>query len=157
MLKPIFTVKPEGLDVSSLSMKHLAACLELDELALGGLWTSAQWQKELNDTERLCLGIFNDSKLIALACGWLIVDELHISAIAVHPKHRRCGLAHMILTKLLENAQIRGSKRATLEVQSSNTAAKALYKHCGFITKGSRTNYYKDGSDALILWRNLGF
>ena len=39
-----------------LSAKHLIACFELDQIALHGLWTKKQWEKELTDSKRLCFG-----------------------------------------------------------------------------------------------------
>ena len=71
-----------------------------DQLALKGLWNKNQWEKELSDSQRLCNGIFDTSNLIALGCGWIVGDELHLTAIAVHPKHRRRGLAQTIISSL---------------------------------------------------------
>ncbi len=143
------------LEVIALKPENLNACIKLDQLVLEGLWSKQQWKKELSDSKRLCLGIFDRSNLIAFVCGWLIVDELHLTAIAVHPLHRRLGLAKVVLTNLLLIATKKGCRRATLEVNSSNSAALALYKSSGFETAGSRRNYYKNGSDALIQWKSL--
>ncbi len=144
-------------EVISLGPEHIKACLELDNIALGGLWTKEQWHKELIDPRRLCLGMFKLSKLIAVGCGWLILDELHLTAIAVHPQFRRNGYACYLLTTLMKHAYISGSTRATLEVNNTNIAAKALYKSCGFQTAGCRSRYYKDGSDAIIQWCTLNY
>ena len=150
-----FKPKSHFMEVIPLGLEHKSACLELNELALNGLWGEKQWEQELIDPRRLCIGILKRSKLLALACGWLVLDELQLTAIAVHPEHRRIGLARLVLSALLEKAQLAGSKRATLEVADTNLAAKSLYKSCGFITSGYRHSYYKDGSDALIQWRHL--
>ena len=129
--------------------------MKLDQLVLKGLWNKQQWEKELSDSQRLCIGIIDNSNLIAFGCGWMIVDELHLTAIAVHPDHRRIGLGQIILSNLFDQAANKGCERATLEVKSDNTAALALYKSCGFKTAGCRSNYYKNGSDAIIQWRSL--
>ena len=138
-----------------LDQRHLKACIDLDNIALNGLWTQGQWEKELNNKEKLCLGIMKNRDLLAFVCGWLIIDEIHITAIAVHPQYRKKGLAKTLLKTLLAKAKAKGSKLATLEVSSKNSAAKALYKSVGFITKGNRPCYYKNGSDALIQWYSL--
>ena len=144
-----------SMEVISLNSEDLNSCLELDGIALKGLWSKDQWEKELSDSRRLCLGIFDSSKLIALGCGWIIVDELHLTAVAVHPKHRRLGLAQLILSNLFIKALNRGCDRVTLEVKSDDDAALGLYKSCGFKTAGYRRNYYKIGTDAFIQWRSL--
>ncbi len=138
-----------------LKLEHLNSCIELDKIALGGLWNKGQWRKELIDPGRLCLGIINGSNLLAIACGWLIIDEFHLTAIAVHPDFRRKGLAQLLLSTLLKEAESQGSKRATLEVEITNDSAKALYESCGFKVAGCRSRYYKNGSDALIQWKHL--
>ncbi len=138
-----------------LEANHLGACLQLDRNALQGLWTPEQWRQELLDADRICLGIPAGRKLLAVACGWLVVDELQISLIAVAPNHRRQGLGKKVLLALLQQARARGARRATLEVASCNHAGLALYQRCGFKSAGSRRGYYSDGRDALIQWCDL--
>ena len=147
--------KELSFEVISLSLENLNVCLDLDEISLQGLWSKKQWEKELTCPQRICKGIFNFSKLIAFGCGWIVLDEFHLTAIAVHPSHRRLGLAQKLLTNLLREAIDKGCTTSTLEVKNNNLAALALYKGCGFKTKGCRNNYYKNGADALIQWRSL--
>ena len=149
------TSKEESSKVISLTLENLNDCLALDEIALKGLWSKNQWRNELSESQKLCLGIFESSKLIALGCGHVVLDELHLTAIAVHPKFRRRGLAKKILSSLFLKAIRANCTRATLEVKSDNLKAIGLYSSFGFITTGCRTNYYKDGTDAFIQWRSL--
>ncbi len=145
------------LKVISIGVEYLNDCFELDEIALHGLWSKSQWEKELSDSRKVCLGIFFKSNLISLACGWIILRKLNITAIAVHPEQRGFGLGTKILKVLLRKAHVLGAKEATLEVKSTNYSANALYKKFGFEISGMRKNYYKDGSDALILSLNLNY
>ena len=133
----------------------LEACLALDATALGGFWSSAQWLKELEDDRRICLGLVTGEVLIGVACGWLVLDELHITVLAVDPSHRRQGNGHLLLLGLLQRARQNGAIHATLEVASDNKAAIDLYARCGFRAAGCRKGYYRDGRDALIQWRQL--
>ena len=143
------------MELITLALKDANDCSELDEISLNGLWSKQQWEEELSNSNRLCFGIFISSKLVALACGWLVVGELQLTVVAVHPEHRREGLARLVLLRLLKQARFLSATEATLEVDSNNFAATSLYKSCGFITTGERPNYYKNGSDALIQWRSL--
>ncbi len=61
---------------------QLQACLALDRRSLGGLWSASQWQVELADPSRPVIGLLRGEQLWALASGWLILDELHITAVA---------------------------------------------------------------------------
>ncbi|MCP9849047.1 GNAT family N-acetyltransferase [Cyanobium sp. Morenito 9A2] len=139
-----------------LGEAQLAGCLALDQAALGGFWSAGQWATELVDPRRPGLGLWRQGALVAMACGWLIVDELHLSLVVVDPRQRRQGLGRRVVEALLERAEGLGAKRATLEVAADNVAALGLYGALGFQTAGRRCGYYRDGRDALIQWRNLG-
>lgn len=139
----------------ALGLEQLQTCVDLDQRALGGLWTTEQWQRELEDPRRPCWGLLQGDALVALACGWLVVDELHITAVAVDPAQRRQGLGRQVLELLLAQAATQGAAHATLEVAAGNAAALALYGRCGFSTAGVRRAYYRNGDDALVQWRRL--
>jgi [ribosomal protein S18]-alanine N-acetyltransferase len=133
-----------------LGPADLEGCLSLDRLALGGLWDRVQWQVELKTAGRLCLGLDGPLGLEALASGWLVVDELQIMVVAVHPACRRRGRGQRVLGALLQEARQRKAQQATLEVAAGNRAARALYAALGFRTQGRRCRYYRNGEDALI-------
>ena len=128
------------------------ACLALDQRTLNGLWTAEQWRRELDDPRRLCIGVVQIDVLWGVACGWMVADELHITAVAVDPDRRRSGHGGLLLQALLQRARQHGAVHATLEVASDNFAALALYAKAGFLTAGTRSGYYSDGRDALIQW-----
>jgi ribosomal-protein-alanine N-acetyltransferase len=141
--------------IRPLGPEALEACLELDGAALGGFWNRQQWQTELVEAKRPCLGLWLGAHLQALACGWLVVDELHITAVAVHPQQRSRGLGGRVLAALLLEGTAQGAAHATLEVAADNGAAQALYAAAGFKTAGIRRAYYRNGQDALIQWLKL--
>ena len=148
-------VNGSSLRLLRLDSSWLAACLALDRRALDGFWSEAQWQRELAEPNRICLGLVNEAELRGFACGWLVVDELQITAVAVDPDHRQIGCGGRLLRALLTQAQQWGARRATLEVAADNAAARALYAAEGFTTAGCRSRYYSDGRDALIQWLEL--
>ncbi len=147
---------PAALRLAPLGPADLDACLALDRAALGGLWTARQWQTELAAAERPGLGLWRGPALLGLTCGWLVLDELHITVVAVHPAQRRRGLARRLLEALLAEAAGRGARHATLEVAADNGPAQALYGALAFRTAGVRRRYYRNGQDALIQWRQIG-
>ena len=73
----------QAMEVIHLGPEQINACMELNQLALNGLWSKQQWIQELIDSRSLCMGVLKSSTLLALACGWLVVDELHLTAIGV--------------------------------------------------------------------------
>lgn len=85
---------------------------------------------------------------------WLILEEAHITNIAVHPEMRRQGVGSFLLGEMIRRAAHRGCRRMTLEVRVSNEAAQVMYHKFGFSPKGVRRGYYTDTrEDAIIMWR----
>lgn len=138
-----------------LAPGHALACRDLDQTALGGLWSLDQWQRELEEEQRPGIGLRQGQDLLAMACGWLVLDELHITLVAVAPGHRRRGFGRWVLGELMESCVRRGATRATLEVAAGNGPGQGLYEALGFRTAGIRHGYYRNGEDALIQWVNL--
>ena len=136
---------------------HLNDCMDLDQKSLKGLWTKSQWRRELTDSKRICLGLIDleTQKLLGLCSAWLIKDELHITSIAVHPIHQRKGLGKFLLSDLIKRSSSLRTNQIHLEVKDTNKPAKALYKSMGFKPVGNRSNFYKDGSDAVLLTKEI--
>ena len=93
------------------------------------------------------------ASIIGFAGLWLMVDEAHITTIAMHPDHRGLGLGEFLLVSLVDIAYSINAKWVTLEVRVSNAPAQNLYHKYGFREAGVRRRYYSDNQeDALIMW-----
>ncbi len=91
--------------------------------------------------------------IVGFAGLWLMVDEAHVTTIAVHPDHRHRGVGELMLAALIEHAYDIGARVVTLEVRVSNAVAQGLYRKYGFREAGIRRRYYSDNDeDALIMW-----
>jgi ribosomal-protein-alanine N-acetyltransferase len=86
-------------------------------------------------------------------CGyWIIVDEAHITTIAVDHEYRGNGLGELMLVKMLDRMMGQSIHWATLEVRVSNFSAQQLYYKYRFRSMGTRPHYYQDtDEDALIM------
>tara|TARA_B100000700_G_scaffold137441_1_gene153399 strand:- start:141 stop:596 length:456 start_codon:yes stop_codon:yes gene_type:complete len=146
-----------NLRIIQLGIEHTDACIELDQKSLKGLWTRSQWEKELSDPMRVCFGVSDhgNNSLIGICSSWLAFDELHLTSIAVHPFYQRRGIAKFILSELIRHSESKKIKLIHLEVKEKNVPAKALYKSMGFKVKRKRSNFYKDGSNALVFVKEL--
>lgn len=92
--------------------------------------------------------------LLGIGCLWAILEEAHITTLAIEPAQQGQKLGQLLLTELLLQAYYRGLERATLEVRASNERALKLYQKFGFSEAGIRKRYYSDGENARILWRS---
>ncbi|MBD2185228.1 ribosomal protein S18-alanine N-acetyltransferase [Aerosakkonema funiforme] len=166
------------LNIKPLTAELLPAVVELDRLCFGGLWTLEGYQKELDSRNSDIIVLLEDDRseakpanespdsptfrlppllsqptLLGLGCLWAILDEAHITILAVHPNYRSQGFGMVLLTALLSSAKKRSLSRVTLEVAANNEIALSLYQKFGFQIAGRRRGYYQDtGEDALILW-----
>jgi ribosomal-protein-alanine N-acetyltransferase len=144
------------LKIQSLTLENLSPVLELDRACFGGLWTIEAYQRELESPNSDLIGLFSPIfplKVLGMGCFWSILEEAHITILAVHPQYQHRGFGQALLYSLLSLACDRGLERATLEVRASNFAAISLYQKFGFKVAGRRRRYYKDNDeDALILW-----
>jgi len=96
----------------------------------------------------------SDDVIVGFGGTWIIIDESHITNIAVHPSFRGLGIGELILKSLIDLGKPHFISSMTLEVRASNVVAISLYNKFGFKEEGRRKRYYEDnGEDALILWK----
>ena len=146
-----------NIKIIQLGILHLNSCIDLDKKALKGIWTKFQWEKELTDPKRICLGVIDleTTKLLGLCSAWLVTDELHITSIAVHPIHQRKGIGKSLILDLIKRSNKFLTNQIHLEVKETNETAKAFYKSMGFKIVGNRADFYKDGSAAILYTKEL--
>ena len=102
-----------------------------------------------------CVDSLDNTNIIGYIGYWKILDEGHITTLAVNPLYRRNGFADILLYNLIINAIKKKIKWLTLEVRASNLSAQNLYRKFLFKNLGIRKKYYQDNNeDALILWTN---
>ena len=135
----------------------LDGVVEVSSLSLKESWSKDAFSKELSNPLAKYVVAKCDDKVIGFAGVWIIVDEGHITNIAVHPEFRGNGIGSKLVEGLTDTCKNLGCVALTLEVRSSNKIAQELYKKFGFEVEATRENYYSDNNeDALIMWnRNI--
>lgn len=99
-----------------------------------------------------------DGVVVAFALYALVLDELSLHNIAVHPDCQRQGLGRQLLRAVLQRGRDAGASRCLLEVRAGNRGARALYLAEGFVWDGVRRGYYQDShgrEDAVLMSRLL--
>jgi len=83
---------------------------------------------------------------------WVLVDEAHITNIALRQKYQGKGLGELLLIATIDLAGQLKANIMTLEVRASNLVAQKLYGKYGFVQVGTRRGYYLDNrEDAVIM------
>ncbi len=140
--------------IRKMTVEDVPVVAQLDRISFSLSWPEYAFYYEVKDNSaaRCFVAETDDRKVIGMIVSWVIVDELHIATIAVHPDYRRQGIGELILTKALQDGREAGTQHALLEVRAGNDAAQHLYRKFGFKAAGRRPKYYKDnGEDAILM------
>ena len=117
-------------------------------------WSKSSFYDEMqNNLAKYYVAKTSSGELVGYAGTWHIIDEGHITTIAVKKDFQRQHIGEAIIIKILEDCYANMIKYLTLEVRVSNQAAIGLYTKYGFNSLGTRKGYYQDNNeDALIMW-----
>ena len=144
--------------VRPLHLDDLEVILEIERVSFATPWSLEAFKAELKDNEYaryLCLEL--DGQVIGYMGLWLILDEGHITNIAITPNQRGQHWGEFLIRSVMNKMVDEGMERMTLEVRASNSPAQTLYKRLGFDIAGVRKGYYADThEDAVIMWAELG-
>ena len=105
--------------------------------------------------------MLKDQRCIGYAEYYVVLDECHLLALAVHPDFQQQGYGRALLDVVLREAESAGCTQCLLEVRADNAAAVTLYVRAGFELHGRRTGYYPAvtpaglAQDALLYSRVL--
>ena len=131
---------------------HVAAIAELEKRCFNDPWSEKSIATELTSKLSCWLVAMEGETLVGYVGSQSVLGESDMMNIAVHPEHRRKGIAEALVTSLVMELTARGNHSLMLEVRPSNTPAITLYEKLGFTQVGRRPNYYRNPKeDALIL------
>ncbi|EIJ79865.1 ribosomal-protein-alanine acetyltransferase [Bacillus methanolicus PB1] len=137
--------------------KDIDQVLEIEHASFSLPWSREAFYNELRKNQFAVYIVVEDYEKVVGYCGvWVVVDEAHITNIAVLPEYRGKKLGEALLRKVMELARELGAKTMTLEVRVTNYVAQSLYRKLGFQNGAIRKNYYTDNQeDALVMWVKL--
>ena len=72
------------------------------------------------------------SELVGTAMGGYDGHRGWVYYVAVHPKHRRRGIARNLMTELEDSLRVLGCAKLNLQVLASNETACAFYRKLGY-------------------------
>jgi len=149
--------KKQAVQLQDMSIGDIDRVCEIENLSFSTPWSRESFEAEISENKLARYMVARvDGKVAAYGGMWLVLDEGHITNIAVHPDYRGRKIGEKLVLSLLEKARSCGVLNITLEVRASNTAARSLYKKLGFVDSGVRKGYYSDtGEDAVIMWKKL--
>ncbi len=142
------------LAIEPMTQSDVPAVMHIEREAFPTQWPADAFYNELN-TNKLAHYFVGrmEAEIVAYGGIWAILEDAHITTIAVAELHRGRGYGEAMLLRLVDEAITQGASWMTLEVRESNTVAQGLYRKYGFTTVTSRKGYYSDNDEsALIMW-----
>ncbi|HEY8395030.1 MAG TPA: ribosomal protein S18-alanine N-acetyltransferase [Thermaerobacter sp.] len=146
----------DDIEIAPMTPGDVPLVLAIERRSFPTPWSERAFVSELRDNLYADYIVARfEGRLVGYAGMWCILDEAHVTTIAVDPDFRGRGIGDRLLTALEERALRQGCRRMTLEVRVSNHVAQRLYKRHGFRACGLRPGYYTDnGEDAIVMWRD---
>ena len=144
----------ESITVRPMVMTDVDGVMAVEHDSFLTSWSRSAFEEELaqNRLARYIVAVEN-GEIVGYAGTWLVINEAHVTNVAVSGQRRREGIGRLLMQNLMELARENGMESMTLEVRVSNAAARHLYAQMGFVEAGIRKNYYSETKeDALILW-----
>ncbi|MCM3633816.1 ribosomal protein S18-alanine N-acetyltransferase [Paenibacillus camelliae] len=140
-----------------MTLDDLPDIMSIEQDSFTTPWTEEAFINELtNNMFAQYMVMEYQGKVIGYGGMWIIVDEAHITNIAILTPYRGQGLGKRLMHELQKTARFLGAVRMTLEVRASNEIAQRLYRRYGFEAAGIRPGYYSDNQeDAVIMWADL--
>ncbi len=144
----------ERLSIVRMADVDVRDVMRIEQQSFATTWPANAFYQELHDNKlaHYYVGRVDDT-IVAYGGIWVILEDSHITTIAVDPGHRGRRYGEVMLIRLLDEAIARGASWMTLEVRESNEVAQALYRKYGFTTVSTRRGYYSDNNEsALVMW-----
>lgn len=147
-------------DIRLMVEDDISQVCHLEKVSFAQPWSEFAFHSELADNKLAYYVVLTPKEAPKQVVGyggmWIILDEAHITNIAVDPAYRGKRLGELVVTALQQLARLRGASKMTLEVRVSNMSAIRLYTRLGFKEEGIRKHYYTDNNeDASIMWCHL--
>ena len=136
--------------ISPLSMENLEGVYKVELSSFSSPWSKQAFIDEINNPLARYFVLENENEVIGYAGVWHIVDEGHITNIAIKKDYRGLGLSKLLMKELISYFNDNSLSFLTLEVRESNTVARGLYEGFGFKIIGERKKYYENNETAVL-------
>jgi [ribosomal protein S18]-alanine N-acetyltransferase len=143
-----------AVTISPMRRRHLRSVLRIEAQVYPRPWSMGLFMSELGIRgSRVYVVARVGTTIVGYGGLMLVVDDGHVTTLAVDPAWHRHKLGTRLLHTLATAAIERGAHNLTLEVRASNRPAQELYRAFGFAPAGIRKGYYVETKeDAIVMW-----
>ena len=117
-------------------------------------WSIAQFWRELaGSTREYFVAVDEDHTVVGYAGVFVLAPDSDLQTVAVRSDRRRQRIGRELLDACVQVAKHRDATSMMLEVRSTNQDAIGMYEVLGFQAIATRSRYYLNGGDAVIMRR----
>lgn len=151
------SVEETRISFRSMRLTDIPLISKIEKEAFPTPWSEGAFRNELQHNHFAHYLVMEvDGEIAGYGGMWIIMDEAHVTNIAVRKRMRGKKLGERLMIELQATARFLGAVKMTLEVRASNMIAQHLYEKLGFRPSGVRRGYYSDNmEDAIIMWAEL--
>ena len=140
------------MEILKMAEAHVSAIAELENMCFNDPWSIHSISTELYNPLSAWLVAVENGEVIGYIGSQSVLDGADMMNVAVHPEHRNRGVAHSLITELINLLKDKNVISLSLEVRVSNESAIGLYHKMGFEIIGKRPGYYRNPrEDAFIM------
>ena len=143
------TIAVPEVNIRPFELGDLAAVSSIEEACFDDPYPEYFFRQLSEANPATFLVALREKFLVGYAIMDRWADRYHLVSIAVHPEHRRRGVAQLLMTRL--ESLLASGRIIRLEVRKNNKPAIAFYTKNGYNLAGVEEHYYRDGEDALIM------
>ena len=145
------------MEIQKATLDNVNEMLKIEKKAFVSHWSKQSFIDEFGAENGHYIAAVDNGKIIGYSGFRYVLDEGHITTLAVHPKYRKKGVGTKIIEQLLSDAKIKNLKKLYLEVRQSNSPAQKIYKRWGFKILDRRREYYQHPVEDALVMQNDNF
>lgn len=146
------------IEYRNMTEKDVDQMAEIEKTVFSTPWSKQSFFEALARPEAHFIVACEGTEVLGYGGIYQAMDEGEITNVAVHPKHRRKGIAKAIILKIKEDMKAAGVTQIFLEVRITNEPAIALYESQEFKQIGIRKGFYEKPKEdaAIMLFQKIG-
>ena len=138
-------------------LENIDEMLKIEKKSFASHWNRQTFLDELSAENGYYIKIKDKDRIMGYSGFRHVLDEAHITTLAVHHKFRKKGIGSKLIEQLIKDARARGLKKLYLEVRQSNIPAQKIYKKLGFKVIDRRREYYQHPVEDALVMQNDNF
>lgn len=142
------------MNIEKATLDNIQEMLKIEKKAFVSHWSKQTFIDELSAENGYYIVAREGDRILGYTGFRHVLDEGHITTLAVHHKFRKKGIGQKLVEQLINGAKNKELKKLFLEVRQSNIAAQKIYKKANFKVIDRRREYYQRPVEDAIVMQN---